>query len=171
MGKYLITGSPGVGKTSVVEELTKRGYKAYNTDNYREITWFDDLQTGKPLKNKPPATFDPTRHGWNWRLPALKKLLNSAKNVFVSGVTSNTIENLDLFDKVFVLHIGLDTLKDRLTDRANNDFGKHPDELREVLKDHDGSDIFWKNKGAIIINAEQPIIKVVDDILAHINEK
>jgi broad-specificity NMP kinase len=168
MAAYLITGSPGAGKTSIIEELQRRGYAAYNTDDMPEITRYYDLHTGKRMDSNPPAPIDFARYAWNWNIEALKKLLNSADIVFVGGITGNTIPNLNLFDRIFVPHPNLSELERRIITRTNNDFGKHPDELADILKEHDGSDEFWRSKGAVVINADRPIGEITDDILAHI---
>lgn len=168
MTAYLITGSPGAGKTSLMHELARRGYAAYSTDEVPGLTAHYDAATGKKLDFHPPAPVDYTKYAWNWDIDMLKKLLASSDQVFVGGITSNTLDNLDLFDKVFVPHPSLTELERRITTRTNNDFGKHPDELAMILKDHEGSDNFWRNKGAIIINADKPIEQIADDILAHL---
>jgi broad-specificity NMP kinase len=168
MPAYLITGSPGAGKTSIIDELARRGYAAYNTDDMPEITRFYDLRTGDRMDSGPPAPIDFSRYAWNWNIDALKKLLKSADTVFVGGITSNTLPNLGLFDRIFVPHPSLTELERRIVTRTNNDFGKHPDELADILKDHDGSDDFWRSKGAIIIHADRPIKEIADEILSHI---
>lgn len=85
---------------------------------------------------------------------------------FVCAITSNTLELLHLFDSVFVLHVDEGTLAERLRSRTDNDYGKHPHELAEVLAHHRGSDEFWRSRGAIVVDASPPVEKVVDAILA-----
>lgn len=38
MGKYLITGVAGSGKTSILRELARRGFTTYNSDHLPEVT-------------------------------------------------------------------------------------------------------------------------------------
>ncbi len=72
------------------------------------------------------------------------------------------------FQKVFTLRIDDETLKERLMNRTNNDYGKHPEELARQLE--------WNKKVVedsgyrqnILIDATQPLDKVVDNILRHV---
>jgi hypothetical protein len=78
---------------------------------------------------------------------------------------------LPIFNQVFVLQTSLETLKHRLQIRTSNDFGKDPIELAHILEHFDPSGDYWRELGATVINADQPIKQVADDILAHINVK
>ena len=49
MGKYLITGRPSSGKTTVIETMKRRGFQAFNTDDMPEITKLEEQETGKPV--------------------------------------------------------------------------------------------------------------------------
>jgi len=50
--------------------------------------------------------------------------------------------------------------------RTNNDFGKHPDDLARQLEWNKWAVKYAKSIGAIVIDATQPIERVVDDILS-----
>jgi hypothetical protein len=152
----------------VAEELQKRGYTIYDTDGMADITSFYDVRSGAKLREHPPSPIDFSRYAWRWDVKALKRLLHKNQPVFVVAITANTADNLHLFDKVFVLNPDVETLRHRILARTNNSFGKHPDELARTLKHHEGSDRFWRSKGAIIIDANQPLDGVVEEILGHI---
>ncbi len=163
---YLITGVSGVGKTTVAEELAKRGYEAYDMDAVPGLTrWEDDA--GKPIK--PPA--DPPKgwfnnHHWNWDIKKLKKIMTSSKkDKYFSGTASNQKGHLGLFDKVFALVIDEQQLIDRLTNRTNNPFGKHPNELADILSWHKWFENVLVEKGAIPINGTLPVDKIVSEII------
>ena len=47
MGKYLITGVAGSGKSSVIDELRNRGFAAYDTDDLPDVTRLQDKETGE----------------------------------------------------------------------------------------------------------------------------
>jgi hypothetical protein len=170
MHAYLITGSPGAGKTTVIHELKRRGLNAHETDE-NGMTSFYDLKTGEKLDKSPPAPIDFTRYAWNWDVAAIKRLIVRADEgpIFFGGIASNTTDNLQLFDEVFVPHPSLDTLQHRIMTRTNNDFGKHPAELADILKDHSGGDKWWAKQGAIILDGNQSVKKIVDDILERVN--
>jgi AAA domain-containing protein len=170
MAAYLITGLPGAGKTTIIQELQKRGYNAHETDE-NGMTSFYDLKTGRKLDKAPPAPIDFTRYAWSWDVAAIKRLIASTQGtpIFFGGIAGNTVDNLELFDKVFIPYPTLDTLKHRLKTRTNNDFGKHPDELADILKDHSGGDTWWAKQGAIILDGDQSVEKITDDILERVN--
>ncbi|MGW0230785.1 AAA family ATPase [Actinopolymorpha singaporensis] len=170
MSVYLITGSSGAGKTAVAEELQRRGYTAYNTDTMPEVTSLYDMATGEAisLQNWPPAPLDTKRYHWNWDLQALRKLFDSGDPVFVAAITSNTKENLHLFDSVFVINPTVETIMHRLITRTSNNIGKHPDELAGILESHTKSAAMWQSLGATLVDGDQSLGEVVDTILCHI---
>jgi len=71
------------------------------------------------------------------------------------------------FEKVFTLHIDNETLKHRLSNRTNNDFGKKPDELALQLEWNKGAIKYSKERGTVLIDATRPIEIVVDEIIEH----
>src|SRR5947207_25715 len=102
---YLVEGLSGAGKSSVYEELIRRGYKAISTDR----AWKTQVV---------PGTFE-----WNEQR-ALGELQSSQPDVlFVCGSSSNRDRFLPYFSKVFNLRIDDDTMRRRLRERTNNDFG------------------------------------------------
>jgi broad-specificity NMP kinase len=167
--KYLVTGQAGSGKSSVAAELRRRGLTAYDTDAMPEVTGFDDVETGFP------AAGDAVRHpidfrrvAWNWRLDALHALLASADDVFVCAITSNTVEQAHLFDRVFVLVPDRETLAKRLRDRTGNEFGKHPAESAPVLDHNDVIADEWRARGGIELDSSRPVEAVVDELLSRL---
>jgi broad-specificity NMP kinase len=167
--KYLITGQAGSGKSSIAHELCRRGYAAYDTDSVPGATGFDYADSGLPVpagtcEIRHPIDFQ--RFAWNWRLEILTDLLVSADDVFICAITSNTVEMRHLFDRVFVLRVETDVLRQRLCERTDNSFGKVPREAEAVIAHNRVIADEWKDRGAIVIDANQPLGSVVDDIIA-----
>jgi dephospho-CoA kinase len=50
MSKFLITGRQGSGKTTVIKQLQKLGYTAYNTDDLPDVTKLQDKETGETIE-------------------------------------------------------------------------------------------------------------------------
>lgn len=169
MAAYLITGYPATGKSTLADELTKRGFTAYDTDNMPGIAHHAH-KDGRPLifdeHNKPD---DFSQYDWNWDKAKLHALIDSDTNVFICAVTSNQHEFYDQFDKLFVLDLDEATMKHRLLTRTTNDYGKHPNELKDLLDSREWFVREMKKHGATIIDASQPVSKVADDILKHIS--
>jgi len=142
---YLVEGLSGAGKSSVYEELIRRGYKAISTDR----AW---------KRGADPDT------GSMWdRQRAISELESPEPDVlFVCGSSRNRDVFLPYFTKIFNLRIDDDTMRRRLQERTNNDFGKQPEELELMLARNRSDE---KPAGAIDVDATQPVDQVVDEVL------
>jgi hypothetical protein len=156
---YLVEGLSGAGKSSVYEELIRRGYKAVSTD--RAWKYYADPDTG--LRGGP---IQHDNSMWDQQ-KAVSELENPEPEVlFVCGSSRNRDLFLLYFDKIFNLRIDDDTMRRRLQGRTNNDFGKQPEEL-ELMLELNRSD--EKPAGAIDIDATRPLHHVVDELLRLAN--
>jgi gluconate kinase len=156
---YLVEGLSGAGKSSVYEELIRRGYKAITTD--RAWKYHADPDTGLPggARHHDNAMWDQQK--------AVSELESPEPDVlFVCGSSRNRDRFLPYFTKIFNLRIDDDTMRRRLQERTNNDFGKHPEELELMLTLNRSDE---KPAGAINVDATQPLHQVVDDLLRLAN--
>lgn len=171
MPLYYVTGISGSGKSSVRDELKRRGYTAFGTDE-DDLAYFYHNQTGKRIKNH-VAIEDRTpewraQHTWKLSRARAEGLLKQSKGsaVFLCGVTANDADELwDLFSKVFALFIDEDTLKHRIASRTNNDFGKSAHELQILIEWQKTAKEDYSKLGAVLIDATKPLGQVVDQIL------
>jgi hypothetical protein len=166
MGKrnYLIEGVSGTGKTSVCHELRRRGYPALNSD--RDLRQHTDPTTGERL-----ITFSSPeiRHASNlWDVEKVRRLAANQEDevTFFCGGSRNFNEFIDVFDKVFVLDVNVDTLNERLDNRLDDDWGKSQSERELILRLHATKEDIPSN--GIVIDATQPLVSVVDEILSHV---
>jgi gluconate kinase len=135
----LVAGVSGSGKSSVYEELIQRGYKSITTDRaWKRHTVWDEAKALSELESPEPDV------------------------LFVCGSSGNRDRFLPYFTKVFNLRIDDDTMRRRLQERTNNDFGKQPDELQLMLRLNRSGE---KPAGAIDVDATQPLDQVVDELL------
>lgn len=162
MNIYLIDGVSGAGKTTVCDELNKRGYKAIEADE--ELADWTDPLTGLP-------TEDHSSYNWHWDKKKFDTLIKEAgeNDLFICGGAINKPDFLDHFTKIFTLHLDDETLKERLLHRTNNDYGKKPEELAFQLKENQMTEQYSKERGAILIDATQPIETIVEEIINHLN--
>lgn len=164
---YLIEGVSGTGKTTVAEELQRRGYHVVHGD--RELSYVGDPQTGEPLDRlahehvSDGVTWQHEHHIWH--VDKVKSLLADQRHAksFFCGGSRNLHHFIDLFDEVFVLDIDLDTLNCRLAGRAEDEFGGKTSE-RELIRRLHATKADVPKRG-IAIDATAPIERVVDDIL------
>jgi gluconate kinase len=141
---FLVEGLSGAGKSSVYEELIQRGYKAVTTDRawkYRNDLW-DEQKALSELENPEPDV------------------------LFVCGSSRNRDRFLPYFTRIFNLCIDDDTMRRRLQERTNNDFGKQPEEVELMLRLNRSDE---KPAGAIDVDATQPLDQVVDELLRLAN--
>lgn len=169
MGKYLITGRQGSGKTTVIKLLQKMGYTAYNTDDLPEVTKLQNIQTGETV-SWPKNKVDWSRFAWNWQEEALKKILDSDETVFVGAVVSNQLTFYPLFDKIFVLIVGADTLRHRL-EAHEHDSHHLPGTIDRILTDHESKQEHFINEGVVPIAANQTPEKIAEEILNRIESR
>lgn len=166
MGKYLITGSAGAGKSTTIRELVNRGYTAYDTDIEPGFSRFEDT-SGNEVPH-PEGKINWDHYKWNWSSDVILPILKSAGDVFFGGVTSNQADFYKYFDHIFVLHLDDDTLRNRILNRTDKDYGKHPEQLNEEIayratREHD----LMQEPQVIAIDATQSTISIVDEILKH----
>lgn len=154
---YLIEGVSGTGKTSVCDELQRRGFHAIHGD--RELAYRGDPETGEPREG-----FAHEHHIWHVdKVQALVSNQDEAVTFFCGG-SRNFSKFIDLFDGVFVLDVDVDTLHRRLDERPDDEWGGGiPMERAHVVRLHQTKEDVPKN--GIVIDATAPIEQVVDEIV------
>lgn len=130
MKRILLTGMSGTGKSTVVDELARRGYKAVDLDNDAFSEWV-------PFSAEPGATDSAVEadRDWVWREDRVHALLatEDADLLFVSGCAANMGKFLPQFDQVILLSAPAGVIVKRLAARTNNAYGKRPEEAARVL--------------------------------------
>ena len=160
MRNYLIEGLSGTGKTSVCNELQRRGYHAVHGD--RELAYVGDPDTGEPRDV-------PAHEHHVWHVDKVRALVadESDPATFFCGGSRNFAKFVGLFDGVFVLQVDLETLNRRLDERPDEEWGDgEPVERERIVRWHETKHDVPEN--GIPIDASAPIADVVDDILRHI---
>jgi len=111
MSRVLVTGMSGAGKSTVLEELHRRGLTTVDTD------------------------YD----GWRladgrWDEPRMDRLLAGHPDVVVSGTADNQRQFYDRFEHVVLLSAPLEVLLRRVLSRTNNPYGQSPGERDEIAE-------------------------------------
>ena len=147
MKRVLLTGMSGTGKSSVVQELVERGYKAVDTDD-----GLCDVQPdGRQL----------------WREDAIRQLLatEDADLLFLAGCEENQGTFHPQFDHIVLLSAPLETMVERLQARTNNPYGKSPLELRRFLEDVETVEPLLRRAADHEVETTAPLDDVVATIL------
>ena len=154
---YLVEGLSGTGKTTVCDELQRRGLHAVHGD--RELAYQGDPETGQPVA-------DGGHENHLWDLDKVRALVADRDHAatFFCGGSRNFRTFLDLFDGVFVLEVDLPTLHRRLDERPDEEWGGgKPTERARIVGWHQTKQDVPQN--GIVIDATAPVEQVVDEIL------
>ena len=147
MKRILVTGMSGTGKSSVVQELVARGFKAVDTDD----GWCEPQPDGRQL----------------WREDAIQALLNTedAEVLFLAGCEENQVKFHSQFDHIVLLSAPVETLVNRLATRINNSYGKDPEERRRFLHDVVTIEPLLRRAASHEIQTTVPVHEVVTSLL------
>ena len=160
---YLIDGVSCAGKTTVCDELQRRGYHAIHGD--RELAYWGDPKTGAPVHGCAGA-----QRSWMWNVEQVSALVADQTHAatFLYGGSRNADRFIAVLDGVFVLEIDLATLNRRLAARPADAWGGSASEGASFARlQHATKEGLPTN--AIIIDATAPLSSIVDTILEHAN--
>ncbi|MEV4282656.1 AAA family ATPase [Actinoplanes xinjiangensis] len=110
MARVLVTGMSGAGKSTVLDELRRRGLPAVDTD-------YDGWEL-------PDGT---------WDEPRMDGLLASHDVLVVSGTVENQGRFYDRFHHVVLLSAPVEVLLERVADRANP-YGRTPEQRAAIVE-------------------------------------
>ena len=148
-------GLSGTGKSSVYQELIRRGYKAISAD--RAWAYHADPDTGLPG--------GPIHHDnfmWDRQKAASELESPEPELLFVCGSSRNRDRFLPYFTKIFNLRIDDDTMRRRLQERTDDDWPLGQEGVELMLRLNQSDE---KPAGAIDVDAAQPLDQVVDELL------
>lgn len=138
----------GVGKSSVVAELRRRGFVALDTDV--DATRLGDA--GERL----------------WDESKVQAVLDDAagSTVFVIGSASNQVHFYDKFDRVVLLSAPTDLMLERVRTRTNNPFGRTAEQRQKIVADKELFEPMIRRRADAEITTDRPLSEVVDQLLA-----
>ncbi|HEV2982226.1 MAG TPA: AAA family ATPase [Solirubrobacteraceae bacterium] len=144
--RVLLTGMSGTGKSSVVRELRRRGFRAYDAD--------DD------------GYAEPATDGvWRWRVGKVSQLLEGAADepLFFAGCSE---EQAQFHWDVTVLLTAPNTLiLERLASRTTNRFGKSAGERERILADMRDVEPLLRRSADVVVETTEPLACVTDRVL------
>jgi shikimate kinase len=145
--RVLITGISGAGKSALLRELARRGYRTVDTDygDYHETVDGEQL----------------------WREDRIAALLADDGPLFVQGTTRNQVVFYPLFDHIVLLSAPADVLVERLRTRATNPYGKDPAQVEETLGYLETVEPLLRETATVEVVTTVPVAQVADIVVAH----
>ncbi|MGD0312652.1 MAG: hypothetical protein ABSC90_09330 [Acidimicrobiales bacterium] len=168
MGLVWITGNSGTGKSEVCAALAGQGYRTVDSDQGMAV-WMH-RQTGQVIHavDTGPLSQDWFRdYRWILSRSRVEELaaIAAAQTVFLCGLAQNDEDLWDLFDVKICLILADTTIRERLTQRSENPFGRAPAELDAVLGFNGPLVAKYTALGAMLIDSSRPLEVVVRDVL------
>ncbi len=162
MKRVLLTGMSGTGKSTVIDELAARGYKAVDLDGPEFSRWVEVTDDS----DVPGSPVEPDRD-WVWREDRVQDLLSTedADLLFVSGCAANMGPFLPQFDHVVLLSAPADVILQRLATRTNNSYGKDPHEADRVLELVDAVEPLLRRVSGYEIDTSASLDEVVSSVI------
>jgi broad-specificity NMP kinase len=148
MMRILITGMSGVGKTAVIRALRELHFCAIDMD---EPGW---------------SAFDEVGHQ-RWDAVRLQQMMDDELShpLFVSGCSADQVAFYPQFSNIVLLSAPKPVIAQRLACRTGNAYGKHPAELKEVMRNVDAIEPLLREQATHEIVTTQPIHAVVKKLL------
>ncbi len=165
MKRVLLTGMSGTGKSTVIEELAARGYKAVDADE-------DGLSEVVAVPADELTGLDPGQD-WVWREDRIQELLaaGDADVLFLSGCSPNQGAFYPQFDHVVLLTAPAGVIVERLATRTTNDYGKRPEEVARVLALQLTVEPLLRQGAGHVIDTSAPLDQVVTTVLRIVGER
>jgi len=147
MGRILVTGMSGTGKSSALAGLARRGFRTVDTDD-------------------PGWTVEDAEGGRWWDEERIERLLaEDGPMLYVSGTVSNQGRFYDRFDAVVLLSAPVEVLLQRIVMRTTNDWGKSDDERELILGHVREVEPLLRETCTHEIDASLPLIDVVERLV------
>jgi shikimate kinase len=159
MKRVLLTGMSGTGKSTVINELGVRGYKAVDTD-------YHGLSELVTVPQDQPTGLGPGKD-WVWREDRIQDLLSTddADVLFVSGCAPNQGKFYPQFDHIVLLTAPAAVIVERLATRTTNPYGKHPDEIARILYLRQTVEPLLRRGAGLEVDTTAPLDQVIATVL------
>jgi adenylate kinase family enzyme len=170
MPLYLITGLPGSGKSTVCDELKRRGYEAYDGDHDHLAHWFDQAGNIAQYAGEERTPEFLQTHTRAIPKETIKEVAEKAlkTDVFISNDPENEDELAPYFAHIFALILDEDAREQRVASRTNSTYGKLPHERARDQARRPLAERRYELPNYTKVDASAPTAEIVDSILQHV---
>lgn len=141
VARVLLTGMSGAGKTTILDELQRRGHVGVDTD-------YD----GWTLADR------------TWDEPRISRLLDDHPDIVVSGTVENQVLFYPRFDHVVLISAPLEVLLLRLRSRRNNPYGKSAEDAAEVARYVETVEPLLRRGATVELDGQRPLVELADAV-------
>ena len=166
----LITGTPGVGKTTLSKTLGNLGYYVWDLESVPNLFHAIDPSTGQQVERNNEILSEVMNSDWICDAQLLKAIVNCQRTdiAFYAGTASNYAELIPLFTHVVLMQVSAQTLRNRLSLRPRTDFGGVPEVRDWTISWKDWRENEMVSQGAIVLDAEPPVGEVARSLISLI---
>lgn len=153
MKRILLTGMSGTGKSTLIAQLVGLGYRAIDLDSAGLCEW--DVN-GDEL----------------WLEDEVQRLLatEDGEALFVAGCAANQVKFYGQFDHIVLLSAPVEVMKERLTTRTNNPYGKDPSEAARILEQKVTIEPMLRRSASAEVDTSGPVDQVLAVILGLLRQ-
>ena len=169
-----VTGVTGAGKSTLCGRLNDMGYKAYDIERISGLFKRVNTETGEIVSNHDNDNLEDVKTGeWICDKEMLRGIIEKEEDEisFYCGSVSNYDEIVSLFDKVFLLRVRPEIMRQRLSSRKKGESGRLKEIQDWIMTWKD----WWENdiseKGAVVINADNGMSEVAEEIIEFTKEQ
>jgi shikimate kinase len=134
MSHVLVTGMSGTGKTTLLQELARRGHQTVDTD-----------------------------YG-NWDEARMAALLAGSQSLVVSGTVENQRHFYDRFAAVVLLSAPVDVLIARVGTRTNNPYGNAETEQSLIRQHVLDIEPLIRRSASLELDGRRPVSELADEV-------
>lgn len=147
VARVLVTGMSGVGKSTVLDELARRGHRTIDTDHDGWV-----------------------RSDGTWDEARMNRLLASTPDVVVSGTVDNQGRFYDRFEQVILLSAPLDVLLARVSARLTNPYGRTAEQRAEIEGYVSSVEPQLRAGATMELDGRRPVAELADQIEARLTQ-
>ena len=152
MSIVLITGMSGVGKSTLLAELSRRGERTVDTD------------TAGLVLERFNSVGQVVDHLWDEAALAKLVAANGDQILFLAGCVSNQGRFYRHFSSVVLLSLAPDVLLDRISSRTTNSHGKDSAERTAILADLELVEPLLRATATIELDGTLPVSVLADRV-------